>query len=310
MAELSEADKYLIDQIRRKNADAWTQLVQRYQGRLLAFARGKLRQPSDAEDLVQDTFISFLKSIDAYREEAGLETYLFTILRRKIVDWFRGQDSAVCLLEDRVTGDSQHDDAPPAIQQVPSRDETASWYARRDEVRDICRTALTASLRDLVAGYRKTKNFRDLKIVEMIFYCQLRNKDVASMLDMDEKQIALIKHRVLKTLRDSVTEHATSELTVADLEQLETERADALLIDIWRAERLSCPKRNTLGAYLLDTLDTPWQDYVKFHLDHLGCTYCLASLDDLRNETASANVSDSFRNRILESTVGFLRSVS
>ena len=51
MGQISEADRFLIQQIRRGNAEGWSQLVARYQGRLTAFARSQLSRKSEAEDL-------------------------------------------------------------------------------------------------------------------------------------------------------------------------------------------------------------------------------------------------------------------
>ena len=39
MAEWTEAERYLLEQIRQGNQDAWSQLVERYQGRLHAYVR-------------------------------------------------------------------------------------------------------------------------------------------------------------------------------------------------------------------------------------------------------------------------------
>ena len=89
MTGLSAAEKYLLEQIRCADAQAWQHLVQRYQGRLLAFARRELPDGADADDVVQETFIGLLQSLPGFREEATLETFLFTILRRRIVDFFR-----------------------------------------------------------------------------------------------------------------------------------------------------------------------------------------------------------------------------
>ena len=100
MAELTQADRYLLDQIRRGDGEGWSSLVTRYQGRLLAFARGRLKQSADAEDIVQETFFHFLKGLPNFREDARVETYLFTILRRKLVDWFRGRHMRLCSLQD------------------------------------------------------------------------------------------------------------------------------------------------------------------------------------------------------------------
>src|SRR3982751_4747511 len=100
MGDVSEADRYILDQVRRGSADGWAELVGRYQGRLLAFARSRMRAPADAEDLVQETFVHFLRGLPNFREDASVETYLFTILRRKLVDWFRGRHMRLCSLQD------------------------------------------------------------------------------------------------------------------------------------------------------------------------------------------------------------------
>lgn len=42
-----------------------------------------------AEDLVQETFLSALKGINRYKEEASEKTWLFSILKNKIIDYYR-----------------------------------------------------------------------------------------------------------------------------------------------------------------------------------------------------------------------------
>src|SRR4051794_7009141 len=101
MAGSSEADRYLLDQIARGNADAWAQLVGRYHGRLLAFARSRLPRGGDAaDDFVQETFLRFLQAFRPFRAEASVETFLFTILRRRVIDHFRGRRVAACTISD------------------------------------------------------------------------------------------------------------------------------------------------------------------------------------------------------------------
>ena len=50
-----------------------------------------LAQPSEAEDIVQETFLGLLRSIPNYDRARSLETYLFAILRHKLSDHFRKQ---------------------------------------------------------------------------------------------------------------------------------------------------------------------------------------------------------------------------
>jgi hypothetical protein len=51
---------------------------------------------------------------------------------------------------------------------------------------------------------------------------------------------------------------------------------------IWRRERVSCPTRDQLGGYLLEAGDPELLEYVRFHLEEIGCPYCQANLDDLK----------------------------
>src|SRR6185295_302364 len=70
----------------------------------------------------------------------------------------------------------------------------------------------------------------------------------------------------------------------ADLQQRVTAingRRDAgvhSLGEIWRRHRLSCPSRQQLGSYLLGVLSAEEADYIKFHIETIGCRYCTASV--------------------------------
>src|ERR1700759_3876084 len=124
MAESTEADRYLLKQIAAGDEAGWQQLVSRYHGRLLAFAKRQLKKPGDAEDLVQDAFIAFLQHRTRFDPTRSIETFLFTTLRRRIIDTYRGRASNLCLL-----GDTAADNASPQH----GGEQSASWYGRRDE---------------------------------------------------------------------------------------------------------------------------------------------------------------------------------
>lgn len=295
MAGITEADKYLIEQIRRGNADGWSQLVARYQGRLLAFARSQLSRKSEAEDMVQETFIMFLQKIGSFRDDCSLETYLFTILRRKIIDLYRGRQLRACFLND---ASSSSDDSSAQEERIASTEPGASWYVRRDEHADRARAALAGALGELVDRLKENHNFRDLKILEAIFYGQIRNKVAAGLLGVDEKQIALIKHRMIKELRESLSRRGAD---------ADAEPSDSMLTEVWEERRFTCPKRSTIGRFLLGTLESPWNEYVDFHVNKLGCKFCRANVDDLQK--ATEHQQEKVQQKIFESTIGFFKPV-
>ena len=295
MSEASEADRYLLDEIARGNSDAWSQLVNRYHGRLRAFARSRLPRAEDADDFVQETFLRFLQSFRTFRAGASVETFLFTILRRRLIDHFRGRRVATCAI-----GDSSGPD------QFAGDELSPSWYARRDEQTELLEQAVAAGLDGMIRRLREKQKLNDLRVIELLFYAQLRNVDVARACGIDEKQVAMLKFRALEQIRD----HAAAELTPERLQALrqarweDSEAADSILTRAWETLRPTCPKRSTLGRYLLQTLESPWREHVEFHLNRLGCRFCQANLEDLRHE--SANQASPARAQIFQSTVGFL----
>lgn len=298
MSELSQADAYLLEQVRAGQEQAWSQVVARYEGRLRAFAQSRLGRQADAEDVVQETFISLLKGLEGFRGQASLETYLFTILRRRVVDCYRGRKARqVCLLQDAYGGAEDEGRGGNGLAALAGSEPTASWYVRRDEQRAQSGAELADALRELINGYKRSLNFRDLQLVELLFYCRLTNQEAARLLGLDEKNVAVIKHRCLKQLRGRVTPLAdAAEVLSGELEQA--------VAQLWEQGRLSCPKRSTIGGYLLGTLEGVWHDYVEFHLHTLGCHFCRANLEDLEQQGAAPR--QSLRRRIMESTVGFL----
>jgi RNA polymerase sigma factor (sigma-70 family) len=295
---VTKGEQYFLDRIRQGDGQVWSDFVSRYQGRLLRFARAKLPQRADAEDVVQEAFVAFLRSIAKYRGECDLETYLFALLRRKIIDCYRSAGARrVCLIQDACEGETE-EGASDLLDVVEGPAQTASWYARADEHYDRQKVALAEALTELVDGMKKALKLRDLQIIELLFYGQLPNKKVAGTMGLDEKAVALIKHRNLKQIRESVAQGQLSgEPTSADFENL--------LTDLWEYYRFSCPKRNTIGAYMLGTLERDWHQYVEFHLNTLGCRFCRANLDDLQNQSRETQ-QEAFQARIMESTIGFL----
>src|SRR3954452_13891524 len=89
----------------------------------------------------------------------------------------------------------------------------------------------------------------------------------------------------------------------------ERDRGEHSLGAIWRRERLTCPSRETLGSLLLDVLDDEEADYVRFHLETVGCPYCVANLLDLQNaQKEPATGAKERRRRFFKSSAGYLQS--
>jgi RNA polymerase sigma-70 factor (ECF subfamily) len=73
---------------------------------LFAFAYRAVRQKEDAEDLVQDTWISALRTVPSFEGRSSLRTWLVSILRRRIADRYRRERPSEVLEEERFSADS------------------------------------------------------------------------------------------------------------------------------------------------------------------------------------------------------------
>lgn len=77
--------------------DSW---VQRYGNELYRFAFQRVRNAEESADVVQETFLAAWKARDGYRGEISERNWLFTILKRKIIDLYRKRKDTVSLSSD------------------------------------------------------------------------------------------------------------------------------------------------------------------------------------------------------------------
>jgi hypothetical protein len=110
--------------------------------------------------------------------------------------------------------------------------------------------------------------------------------------------------RVEQALRDSEPLRKLLRQTMQ-----ERDRGEHSLGAVWRRERLTCPSRETLGSYLLQVLDEAEQDYIAFHLDTVGCPFCVANLADLETlQKEPAPKARERRRRIFQTSATFLQT--
>ena len=72
-------DNELINQAKEGNERAFQGLVARYQQKVAATVIGMLGQSAEADDVGQEVFIRFYKSLEKFRGESSLGTYLTRI---------------------------------------------------------------------------------------------------------------------------------------------------------------------------------------------------------------------------------------
>jgi RNA polymerase sigma-70 factor (family 1) len=82
-------DEQLVVLLKKGDQLAFTEIYSRYAEKLAGFAASKLYSIDDSRDLLHDLFVAFWENRDSLNINSNLQSYLFTILRRRIVDKIR-----------------------------------------------------------------------------------------------------------------------------------------------------------------------------------------------------------------------------
>src|SRR5438309_5679339 len=157
----TDAEALLVRQVRAGDASAWRLLIERYEGRLLAFVDSRLRDRAASEDVVQETFIGFLTSLPHYDEKRDIEAYLFSIAAHKLTDHLRKQGR-------RPIDQFGSDDHGRPLDEVPGAGRAASSIARSDEQRKAEEQLLGESMGTLVREWLAKADFDRLKCLELL----------------------------------------------------------------------------------------------------------------------------------------------
>ena len=191
----TDAEALLVRQVRAGDAQAWRQLIEKYEGRLLAFVDSRLRDRAASEDVVQETFIGFLTSLPHYDEKRDMEAYLFSIAAHKLTDHLRKQGR-------RPIDQFGSDDHGRPLDEVPGDGRPASSIARSDERRRAEERLLTDALGQLVREWLARGDYDRLRCLELLIVKGRANKDVAKYLGLTERAVASYKFQTVGRLKD------------------------------------------------------------------------------------------------------------
>lgn len=189
----------LLSRARVGDEEAWSQIIEAYEGRLRAYFRARVRDAATADDLTQESFIAIWTSLPNFDLERPLEPFLFTIAAHKLTDWLRrtGRRPALPLGgADNSEGGIANDPTSPG--------RAVSSMARSRERRETEEDSLAAELIELVQKWKADGAWDRLSCVELTIAGGWPNNRVAEHLGLDEQTVANHKSYGLKCLRDAV----------------------------------------------------------------------------------------------------------
>lgn len=157
--ETVTSDEQIVERALAGDADAFGEIVRRWERRIYALAFGMLGREEEARDAVQETFLSAFRNLRGFRGEAKVSSWLHRIaINQCITRQRRAKVRSETALEDETAGDSEFLVAP--AEQSPAR--AAESRERREFVRRAV-NALPQELRQVVV----MKEFEELTFQEI-----------------------------------------------------------------------------------------------------------------------------------------------
>lgn len=191
-------DRELVDLVRRKDEGAVLTLVQRHNQPLYRIARAILRNDSDAEDVVQETYARAFTNLAGFRGESAFSTWLTRIAMNEAYGRFRRRRPTV-----HIESDTEYEFelgeiiAFPSLQQQPDPEAEAG----RAEVRKTLQAAVD----------RLPSEFR---LVFVLREVEGRSTDeTAKLLDIRPKTVKTRLFRARRLIRTELSRVLSSEFS-------------------------------------------------------------------------------------------------
>ena len=183
-----------IEQLQAGDEAAFERLIRDHGGRMLVTTRRILHNEEDAQDAVQEAFLSAFKSIERFHGQSQLGTWLHRIAINAALMRLRSQrrrkERDMESLLPSFTEEGGHFVEPPS-----SWSEPADAAAQRHEVQDLVR----ASIEQLPDNYRIPLLLRDIE--------ELDNSQVAEHLDVTVNAAKIRVHRARQALKALLDPH-------------------------------------------------------------------------------------------------------
>jgi len=88
-SKIEEIDSLCMRSIAEGDREAFANLVERWQTRLINFFYRSTSNRADAEDLAQETFIELYRVAPRYEARGTFNAFIFTVARRRLIDSYR-----------------------------------------------------------------------------------------------------------------------------------------------------------------------------------------------------------------------------
>lgn len=188
----SDEDAPLVARAQAGDFAAFGALAAKYERRVYGLARRILRHREDAEEVVQQTFVSVIEHLEGFRSDARFSTWLLRIAANHALALLRRRAVRATL----PLADERSDDS---YQGMPHPEFIAVWRETPDQIASQreTRRAIDAALEELDDKYRLVFVLRDIE--------GLTTAETAETLQISQENVKIRLMRARLMLRERLT---------------------------------------------------------------------------------------------------------
>jgi len=183
------AELILVDRARAGDANAFGELISRYERRVYRMARQITQNDEDAEDVIQETFLKAFEHLDGFQGQSKFYTWLTRIaVNESLMKLRKRKSDRTVSMDENIETDEE-----PIVREIAVWDDTPEMRYSQEELREI----LDSAIEGLKPIFRTVFILRDVE--------ELSTEETAEALGLS---IAAVKSRLLRArlqLREKLT---------------------------------------------------------------------------------------------------------
>lgn len=190
---MAKDEPVLIEAARKGDSEAFGVLVERYMPRALGFARQMTGNAADAEDLVQDAFVTAYRKLGQFKGDSTFYTWFYRLLANRCLDHMRRRSLFMKVFRlGRARPDGEDEDDIMAV--VPDKSPGASPLKGYEDME--AKAAINRALSKLPDRQRAVFLLRHNE--------DMKTSEVASVLGISEGAVKSHLARAVAGLRKSL----------------------------------------------------------------------------------------------------------
>lgn len=188
-------DELIRRYVETGDESSFDKIVSRYSDRIYGFALRITRNPSDAEEVFQEVFLTLAKKLDTFRGESKFSSWLYRVTANASYMYLRSQKKH----ENNISLEnySPYDEKGTLMGRIMYKD----WSSRPDIIifNKEALIIIEKTINELPESYRTVFHLRDIE--------GLSNEEVSEVLEISIPAVKSRLHRARLFLRDKLSDY-------------------------------------------------------------------------------------------------------